>query len=148
MHWIIEAQFLAALSMAGVSETSDNQDSSPIKLIGTGVAKTYSASKDITCDEYSWRVKWASANNPARITGEVIVMINGKGVLISEPTNDIFSRFSNVNSVSATCNTASERSPTLSHLLVLGTDASTGTEALAKLTVEENLEYRWSYDVD
>jgi len=148
MHWIIEAQFLVALSLAGVSQSSGNQDASPIKLIGTGVAKTYSASKDISCDEYSWRVKWASAQNPNKITGEVIVMINQKGIMLSDSANEVFARLSHVNNVTATCNPATDKSPTSSTLLVSGTDASTGTTALAQLNVADNLEFNWSYDVD
>ena len=109
MHSIIETQLLIALSLTGVDGASEKQDSAPIELVGTGVAKSYSASKMIRCEEYDWRVKWKSTQDSNRITGEVIVLIKERGALLTEASEAIFSRFSNINSVSATCNLANER---------------------------------------
>lgn len=119
-----------------------------IQIEETGVVRTYSASKTIVCGDYEWRVTWSSRSESPRISGDIVVLVNGRGYFLNDAQNEIFGQLNSVNGVSATCNPGSDDAPTRTRLLISGNTIEEGVAALAQVSVEPDGEASWSFDID
>lgn len=108
----------------------------------------YTASKTMVCGDIQWRVTWRSRTERPRMSGEIVVLLGGQGYFLNDAQSEVFERFSSVDNVSATCMPGDDENPTRSHLLVLGYELGTGSEALAQVSIEPDGEATWSFDAD
>ena len=141
---------IGALLSAVLGGSQGDPETEPIaiRIVETGVARNYSASKTIACGAYEWRVAWRSSSDEAFISGDVVVVVDGRSYDLGDAQTELFGRFSNLNSVSATCNRGTGEMPTRTRLLVSGYDLETGREAFAQVSIDDDGEAMWSYDTE
>ncbi len=132
--------------MVQSTQNSGAEDASSIPIEETGVASSYEATKNISCGDIVWQVRWKSGATRGNITGEVVVVRGAKSQVMPEAQERIFGRFATIDDVSATCNPGQGGQPTRSSLLVSGYDIETSTRALGQLSIDQELAATWSFD--
>lgn len=137
---------LAFLVMTQNPATPILPNNEPIFIEETGVARTYEASKTITCGEFQWRVEWSSGPERDNLRGVVTLASNGKSYTAPDAQAELFNKFATINGVSATCNEGANGMPTRTSLLVSGNGRENGTDALAQAHPNGDLVLAWSFD--
>lgn len=118
-----------------------------ISIEEAGVATSYEATKNISCGDIEWRVRWESRPAKGQISGGITVVIAGENKALPEAQAQIFDKFATIDSVSATCNESPNNGVTRSSLLVVGNARSGGMKALAQLNVGADFATNWSFDI-
>ena len=126
---------ILAIMMTQPPQATAMLNTDPITFAETGVARTYEATKRISCGDLEWRVEWRSGSELGQIRGSVAVSLSGRRKNMPDAQAQIFDRFETIDSVSATCNVGATGEPIRSALLVDGS-VGQGRRAMAQVHVE------------
>jgi hypothetical protein len=108
----------------------------------------YDATKNISCGNMKWRIRWASNPLQKSITGDISVTINRKQRALPDAKKYVFDKFLSLDDVSATCNKIKGSNGVRSSLLMSGLELGSKKTALAQIHIEPNFETKWSFDAE
>ena len=137
---MVNAVMLLLTNLAFYSMENITHNDPPITVIETGVIEAYDATKVMYCDGIEWHVKWEVVRIEKEVSGEILIKNRKSQKILENSDEKIFSRFSYVDNVSASCQPSIADVPARSTLYISGVRKQDSKLIQLRLYINSRLE--------